>query len=57
MSGLAGIPVAWAASRKRRVSRRGERWSATFSGPPAPWTSEAPRSLFSARLNSGRTSS
>ena len=50
MSALAGIPAAWAASRKRPVSGIGSRTSATFSGPPAPRTSEAPRSLCSERL-------
>ena len=43
-------PVAAAASTKASASGCIECESETLSGPPAPWNSEAPRSLSSARL-------
>ncbi len=42
------MPAASAAAMNLVFILRGERWSATFIGPPVAWNSEAPRSLFSA---------
>ena len=42
---------------KSEDNARGERSSATWSGPPTAWNSDAPRSLSSARRKYGRTSS
>ena len=55
-SSFAGSPASFAASTNRRAKGLGERRSATFSGPPVPCSSLAPRSLFSERRKYGSTS-
>ncbi|MND05026.1 hypothetical protein D3C83_255850 [compost metagenome] len=54
---MTGMPTAAAAARNLAFNGRGERRSATLSGPPIAWNSDAPRSLFSDFMKYGRTSS
>jgi hypothetical protein len=56
-SGLTGWPASTPARTKASRQRAGLRSSATFSGPPLPCHASAPRSLCSARLKKGSTSS